>query len=262
MAAVAFDLSSARSLLDGWRAFQSGSTAFDAETARKLLEGFRGLQHPAPLKQALPVNIAAIRRLLDGMSGPLTKARQSGAFINPWAVAGLGRREVPNAAVLAWMLDPRQSHGQGAACLLALLEKVRQQAPVWAFQPDHLRACRVEAEHRPLGSDRDRVDIVVEGPDLLIFVEVKIDAGEGEAQISRYAESAQKVAAVRAATGLPPVRPLVIFLSPRAPSESVADLVHLTWRDVSAALSEVAASAEGHASFLISTFARHVRSFR
>jgi hypothetical protein len=53
-----------------------------------------------------------------------------------------------------------------------------------------LADARVRTEERPLWSDRDRVDIAVDGPDFVLFVEVKVGAVEGGSQLQRYCEAA------------------------------------------------------------------------
>ena len=50
-----------------------------------------------------------------------------------------------------------------------------------AFRPSSLPFL---TEETPLGSDRDRVDIAIEGATFILFVEIKIDAAEGEEQLS------------------------------------------------------------------------------
>lgn len=249
--------------LEGWKARSKAPNMSGLAAAHRLIEGWRALSASAPAFAQTPptISLVAVRRVLDGLRGPLDRARGRGEFIDIWSVAGLGRREVPNAAVLAWLINPRGSHGQGSHCLAALMGQVARKAPEWSVPTELLRSARVEAEQRPLGSDRDRVDIVVEAPGLIVFVEVKIDAGEGEAQLSRYTESARRVAAVRAAPGVTPGTPLVLFLSPRPPAEQVANLVHLTWRDVAAALAEAARSAPDPARLIIRSFAKHARAF-
>lgn len=249
--------------LEGWKARSNPKVDDRLAATRRLIEGLRARPiSPTVIPEPGPrTDVAAIRRVVDGLRAPVQLARSRGEFIDVWAVAGLGRREVPNAAVLAWLLNPQGSHGQGVLCLAALMKQVARKAPKWNLPVDRIMGARVEAEQRPLGSDRDRVDIVIEAPGLIVFVEVKIDAGEGEAQLSRYTESAQRVAAVRGAAGGLPMTPLVLFLSPRPPVESIPNLVHLTWREVAAGLAEAARAGPDPARFIIRSFANHARSF-
>lgn len=210
-----------------------------------------------PSAQCVP----ALRLFFEKVREPLAAARASGDFIDIWAVAGLNRREVRNASVLAWLLDPRGSHGQGAGCLQTFTAQISRVDPTWCLDPSILRLVRVRTEQRPLGSDRDRVDIAIDGPGFLIFIEVKIDAGEGLNQLSRYAESAAAKAAASAdAQGHKP-RTLVVFLSPRPLNKPVPGLVHLSWSEVADALVEASANAEGTARFVVRSFSKHIRSF-
>lgn len=252
--------------LDGWKSLASergaaptrdhGIRALLAEVARRT--PLKGAEGPRPKRRA---SAEAVRRLFEGLQAPLSAARATGSLIDIWSVAGLRRRELPNASVFSWLIDPRGSHGQGALCLSALLEAADPdgQAGVRDLNP---ASARVQAEMRPLGSDRDRVDIVVDLRELLVFIEVKIDAGEGQAQLARYAESASRVAAARAVlSGETPAPTLTIFLSPRPPAEAAPGLIHLTWRDLASALDRAAGRSEGLAQVLIRSFSAHVRAF-
>lgn len=249
--------------IEGWRAARGSAQPENLTRVRRFLEGVRPfLRVRAPKPAARPEpSIVAIRRFFDGLASPLALVRRSGSLIDIWSVAGIRRRELPNAAVLAWLLDVRGSHGQGPLCLSAVLDFIDERSGL-DLSGVALDQVRVQPEERPLGSDRDRVDIVVETPELLIFIEVKIDAVEGRAQLSRYVESAQMVAAVRAlADEGPAKKTLTLFLSPRPPTEQVSDVIHLTWRDLASVLTAAARRADGLAAALIRSFAAHTRSF-
>ncbi|HEY5107616.1 MAG TPA: PD-(D/E)XK nuclease family protein [Caulobacteraceae bacterium] len=233
----------------------------------RFFEQIRPLAKPARARANAAPNtrrahcVPTLRSFFEKVREPLAAARARGDFIDIWAVAGLNRREVRNASVLAWLLDPRGSHGQGSGCLEAFTAQISRADPSWRLDPSILRLFRVRTEQRPLGSDRDRVDIAIDGPGFLIFIEVKIDAGEGLNQLSRYTESAAAKAAASAdAQGHKP-RTLVAFLSPMPPSKPVAGLVHLSWSEVADALVEASAYAEGTARFVVRSFAKHIRSF-
>ncbi|SUU23951.1 Uncharacterised protein [Acinetobacter haemolyticus] len=42
-----------------------------------------------------------------------------------------------------------------------------------------------------MGNQDNRIDIEIDAPDFLLFIEIKINAGEGEKQLQRYFEIAQ-----------------------------------------------------------------------
>jgi hypothetical protein len=190
---------------------------------------------------------------LASLQRPLRQAWEDGEFLQVWSIAGLKRNELRNAAVLAWLIDPHGSHGHGPAILRGLLLAAAQ-VSLWPLQGVDLSRVRVHTEERPLGSDRDRVDIAVDGPDFILFVEVKIDADEGRHQLFRYAEAAaEKARAWRKAHAL------VIYLSPRTPIDPPSGVAFLTWRDVARVLSKI--PARGINGSLVNQFARHIRSF-
>lgn len=120
------------------------------------------------------------------MEQPLTVAKRSGQLCDPWAIAGLKRDEVRNSAVLAWLLNPRGTHGFGGAALQALLKTMN------GFPTDVSRSV-VRTEDSPDGDIGNRVDIVVDDPGFYLMIEVKIGAQEGMDQLSRYAVVAEKL---------------------------------------------------------------------
>ncbi|MCM1129995.1 MAG: PD-(D/E)XK nuclease family protein [Alistipes senegalensis] len=141
----------------------------------------------------------------------------SGGAINIWDVAGLKRDEVRNTAVLAWLLDCHGSHGQGNAFLKCFLESLRsipenKDAPVLGIKGSCLESVYRTMTERVFQKNTtedtrssDRVDIVIEGNQFLLFVEAKIDAGEGPDQTGRYSQIVSDHAANR--------RSVLVFLT-------------------------------------------------
>ncbi|PZO40739.1 MAG: hypothetical protein DCE92_01975 [Alphaproteobacteria bacterium] len=249
--------------IQGWRTLSMHARPSELDRVRSLIDGagpiIRGFDKPGAAPAV--ISLQRLNGLFEGLKPPLESARSGGSFIDVWSVTGVRRKELPNAAVLAWLIDPRGSHGQRSLCLSALVDLIDQKTGL-SLSASTLDNARVQPEERPLGSDRDRVDIVIETPELLIFVEVKIDASEGQAQLSRYVESASRVAAARplSADGFAK-RTLTVFLSSRAPTENVPEVVHITWRELSKALTTASRAAPEFAGMLIHSFAVHSRSF-
>ena len=251
----------ATAFVEGWKALSPDQPVAEILRARRLLDGLRVVLR-APTRAGGPTPpIQNLRGFVEGLGAPLAAVRARGALIDVWAISGLRRKEVPNAAVLAWLIDPHGSHGQKTLCLAAMLD-LASRAGAGDLGGVDLGVARVQAEERPLGSDRDRVDIVVETRDLLVFIEVKIDAVEGRNQLDRYVEAAAQVAAVRAVSdGGPPKRTLTIYLSPRMALECPPEVVHITWRELATAFAAAAQRVDGLAGQLIQSFARHARAF-
>jgi hypothetical protein len=213
-----------------------------------------------PMHEQLPLvahvpDCTVVASMLDALKEAMIPAVGRGDFLDVWQVAGLKRNELRNAAILAWLLNPRGSHGRRDAILRAVLNRAAVVAPGW-WPPisDDLLLAQVQTEERPLGSDRDRVDIAVDGPNFVLFIEVKINAPEGADQLVRYAQSAwEKTRAMGKRHAL------VIYLAPRTPTVPRPNVACLTWRDVAAAAS--ANLPGGLAGTIIRQFAQHVCSF-
>ena len=113
--------------------------------------------------------------------------KRRGAEMNVWQQSGLKRNEVRNTAVLAWWLDPQGSHGLGDL----LLRRFLMCLPINKGQSEKFikalgKGVKVQTESLPLGEKENRIDIEIQGPELLLFIEVKIEAGEGREQLARY----------------------------------------------------------------------------
>jgi hypothetical protein len=168
---------------------------------------------------------------------------------------GDARTEVAHSSALAFFLDPTRSGGVGGACLASFVELVARVGGADAEEelPD-LTDARVTSE-RVLGR-WGRVDVSIDGPNALIFVEVKVDAGEGPEQLSRYAKAMAELAGERES--------LLVFLTDDVGQAGNGDgHRHVTFSDVLAAWLPIAATTRSpEATYLamyLKTIARHLR---
>ncbi|HEX8215345.1 MAG TPA: PD-(D/E)XK nuclease family protein [Allosphingosinicella sp.] len=184
-------------------------------------------------------------RFIEQLRAPLDGA-EARACANPWLTAALCHDEVRVSAVLAALWDRRQ-YGDEARAFLA-----RFFARAGNGLPDEVELAggyRVQTESCLNGSVADRVDITVETRKSIIGIEVKIYAGEGEDQLSRYlAAMATRARLMRRD------RCKVIFLAPYS-SRGAKEIANVTWRTVG----ETAAQADdsSHAGWLIQQFGRY-----
>lgn len=208
---------------------------------------YKNIPPPPPNLQRLASTLTLLRK-------PLLESRKKGEFLQVWAVSGLKNNELRNAKVLAWLLNPCGSHGLGAVLLQNFLCEVRSETPSWPDLGTNLVDARVRTEECPLGSDRDRVDIAIDGSNFVLFVEVKINAAEGVRQLHRYSEAAREKANV-----LRKPHALVVYLSRSPPSDPPLGVAVITWRHVARALLKINADSLNGA--LVHQYAHHIRSF-
>lgn len=155
--------------------------------------------------------------------------RQSGENLNIFDVCSLGRDEIRNCRVLAWLLDENGSHGLGNSFLRGLL----QQCGTKAVSPAALASgYAVRTEYCPNGDNSDRVDIVCDGRDFLLYIEVKIDSLEHGGQTARYHCKLDNCAGRRECA--------VLFIS-RGQRPASPDAISADWLDCAAALDRLAA---------------------
>ncbi|ACR68666.1 PD-(D/E)XK nuclease family protein [Edwardsiella ictaluri] len=170
-------------------------------------------------------------------------AVQHALFFDPWAVAGVARKEVPTTAVLAWLLNPQGSHGFGGIMLSALMSHLSRQS-AGRIPASYGRYCHTSVEDCPTGDSRNRVDLVLDSERCYLLVEVKISAPEQEEQLQRYAQEASARAGSRAWA--------VLFLTPggcAGHSQGGDDTAYLnlSWRQLSSLLVPVLDAYQGTA---------------
>lgn len=182
---------------------------------------------------------------------------RSGAFINVWAVAGLKRNELRNAAVLAWLFDPNQSHGLGSSIFCAFIQQIRKHHEgTFPLPLSTFGAYSVRTECYPFGTTESRVDIVAEGREFVAFIEVKIGAMVDERQINRYLALAKAKAAVRNSAAY-----CVIIMSPTRYSQLLENVIVATWNDVASAIEQLIGIPNCIGDYLLLQFARYIRRF-
>lgn len=268
-ASEASDLKRLRSFLTALHALQANDTRPTTDRLENFLREFARLRKAAPRaataeKSERPLDTTRLREFATKFRPLLQIARRDGAFVDVWNVAGVQSNEIRNAAILAWLLDARQTHGCGNAILGAWLRRLN---PEGLFPFLSLSSWggpySVVTESYFLGDIKNRVDVVAESPHALMFIEVKVSAPEGERQIERYLALADAKAKTRAHA----MDAGVIYLTPSSAASpaihAATKVVHARWTDVAYAIEEVVASTNGRGFVdrLLVQFADHVRRF-
>ncbi|MCH7848893.1 MAG: PD-(D/E)XK nuclease family protein [Planctomycetes bacterium] len=131
--------------------------------------------------------IKALERFVVENDELLALEERIGRF-NIFDALGIARTEIRHSNFLAWLLDPAESHGQGALFLKAILMDLLAQTPpeMRPFSPvqldgAELRGVEIRREWR-------NIDILItcEEPKFVIAIENKIGSGEHGKQLSRY----------------------------------------------------------------------------
>lgn len=132
---------------------------------------------------------------------------------NVFSALGVTRKEVIQSRFLANLLDPSEHHCQNSLFLDAFLSKIG----LPEVTDEHCKRVKVHTELRA-EDGLGRMDIVVDcQPDWLVVIENKIDAGEGEQQLPRYAEWLRDKQNYK-------LNPKLIFLTPKG-HESVTGTI-------------------------------------
>lgn len=201
------------------------------------------------------LNTEKMNRFFEEFTQPIALAKRAGFFCDPWTVAKLKRDEVRNSSVLAWWLDPKETHGlndalhHGLDSLLSHLLRAiesKKQIGLPNFPGPH---CRVRVESCPDGDRASRVDIEIDdpkssnSPGFFLIIEVKIDAPESKDQLERYCKVAMKRKDNR--------QWAILFLTPQGRNSQYINegpctelnkerIVTFSWKEISVILKAVA----------------------
>ncbi|MDO8775425.1 MAG: PD-(D/E)XK nuclease family protein [Burkholderiaceae bacterium] len=230
------------------------------DSLRDSVPKYLALNHAESMRVA--IKPPALSSLFVNLSPPLKRLRAMGTFCNPWQVALLGRDEVRNTAVLAWLLDPGGDHGLGGILLDALLARIHGGHP-WI---PCASTGRVNVVREACINDEacNRVDIELHNHAFYLLIEAKIGAPEGVEQLARYAETAAVASRNRPWS--------IVYLTTHGrPSRTagvhVDHVLPLSWKDLSRTLLSVLdrmdhehPAFQGFSFRLAETFLRHVRT--
>lgn len=242
--------------------------AFSPRRMQTFLSAFRRLQSLAPgrdVKPPTPIDANSLTSILGEFRRFEDKTRESGKLINVWRLSGIGRDEVKNSAVLCWLLDSRGSHGVGSAVLNAFLAilKDRYDGNFPLPLPIESGSYFVSREAYQISDTESRIDVAIGGRDLVLFIEVKIDAIEGPEQLERYLKLAEKKA-----ENFGHDRHAVIFLTTSLDGQTSVQsprLIQAEWRDVAQAIINVNAERTSRdyelVHYILEQFGKHISKF-
>ena len=209
------------------------------ESLAELLESFGHIKTdtvPPAEPSVSPLAKEALANLLQSLELPLQSARLSAWNFNPWEVVKLGRDEVRNSHVLAWLVNPMGSHGYGAALLRSLLIHLKEKNQIFPLLSEGY--CHVRTEKNPNGEQSERVDIEVDAASFYLLIEVKIGAPEGVEQLNRYAAIAKTVAGQRPWA--------IIYLTPKKKEATTGGcyserIVNMSWKEIARMIEKIIA---------------------
>lgn len=144
---------------------------------------FRFDEPHIPIRDYVDITVDDLSLFFDKLSMMYDSALKKGDMFNVFDVLSPKEDEVKNCKILRWILDCNGSHGLGQRLANALFRKLE----IDGINLDKIYRCSTEV--CPLGNQENRVDIVLTSDEFVIYVEVKINANEGEEQISRYVKS-------------------------------------------------------------------------
>lgn len=207
----------------------------------------------SPPPPRAPLDQTRLRQTLTALGPALGRRRRLAPDLNVWTVSGIGFDEVRVSSVLAWFLNPAGSHGEGS----------RFADAVWqAAGGDHLGfdlqgLRRSATEVCPLADLADRVDVVLDGDEFSVFIEVKVYAGLQPAQLERYLTAVELSARLRDKT-----HAALIYLAPFPTKLPPGPCLSLNWRKLATAFRT--AARDCHTPLVQQSalhFAQHIETF-
>lgn len=134
---------------------------------------------------------------------------------NIFDALGIARAEIRHSNFLAWLLDPNESHGQGALFLKALLMDLLRQTPVEKRPLSPVELDGEELSGVEIRREWKHIDLLIlcKEPAFAIAIENKVYSGEHGDQLERYEREVRG--------SFPERKHLFVFLTPdgTAPSD-------------------------------------------
>jgi hypothetical protein len=149
------------------------------------------MERPEDLRRRLlGANVQRLRALDREQRAALRTLEVSPDLLSP---LGELRYEPAHSRLLGYFLDRRRVPGLAEPLLEAVLAMI--DVPAEAVDDDRITAAVVSTEVVIPGG---RVDLKIESPTLLAFIEIKVDAAEGPSQLQRYRTALDARAGARA----------------------------------------------------------------
>lgn len=159
---------------------------------------------------------------------------------NIFEIFGCENDEKIHSNILAWLLNPKESHGLNDAFLRSFFKKVfNKESPL----------STVICVKRAPGQEDGRLDIKVECKDWLLIIENKIDAEESPGQTKEYASIYEK-------TGGIDERYFLAYLTKNGKPPESESFHSVSYRDIAELLQELIRT--GDSSILIRSFIEHI----
>lgn len=152
----------------------------------------------------------------------------------PFEAVGMVRQEVRHGHFLSYIFSPQRPHGFGSACIRALMAAAARSSAANISGLGLLDIHMMDFDSAIVRREWRRIDILIEVPDhdLVVAVELKIDASEHSGQLSRYRDLVE--------AEWPNRRHLFLFLTKRGDEPSEQDGVGWLSVDLEAVASELA----------------------
>lgn len=226
------------------------------ELIKELTEFFTNystLKADAPTTHRKVINYEELDKFLKIFKAIHQKNIYEGSNINIFEICRIGRNEVKNCSIMAWLLDSGGSHGLGNIFLKSIIDSFASYK--FPVSQDFLeKPYCIHTEVCPEDDQTDRVDIVCDGQEFLLYIEVKIDSFEHGEQTKRYEKKLSQNSFGR--------KHAIIFLAPEAIATN-KNAYNLTWKKCSEICDTIAgnASVSPLMSAILKQYSNFIRSF-
>ena len=184
------------------------------------------------------------------LSNDLPELESHLANFNVFEAMGAVRMELRHSDFLGFLMDPQQSHGLGAQFvqrfLIGALRKAKEDSHAVRLHLSDLDDLRVLREW-------ENIDILLvsDANELVVVIENKIDAAEGDKQLERYTKTAERI--------FPDHERLHVFLTPtgRRSASNESPFIPVGYNVIMEALAAVKKFNEGHLSPEVNSILGH-----
>lgn len=186
------DLSVYKNFFDNFNRLAINNTEKQIQKWQQFFNDYKKLNNSSsllePKQPAILYDKDNAIKFFEEFSKSYETCQRMGYNFNIFELACVKRDEVKISSILAWVLNPKASHGQHTLFLDTFLKLIPENKWSDKKNPLNFTNCRVITEC--YGDINSRMDIVIDTDSFYLIIEAKIDTVEHDDQLKRYMEIA------------------------------------------------------------------------
>jgi len=193
--------------------------------------------------ESLFVNNASLEKIKDFLNR-----------FNPIKTMKMERMEIRHSAILAWLLNPAETHGLGDRFLKAFICEALRGKPI-TQKPTALHVSRADLSDAEIRTEWLNIDILAHSPSngWVFIIENKYDSNQREGQLTEYSDRA--ASAFKSSSSELAIRGIFLSLWDEEPEDG--SYATIRYQDICEILSRIMIQQEGQTTQEVWIFVKH-----